>query len=264
MIFLSKNGEDEYINAFAKGSGFAPMDSRDFVYEHSHEPIVFRGILKYKLMQRCWADGRDFYYVDTGYFGNEKSNANPNGWKYWHRIVKNNLQHTTVVARPSDRFSQFNKKFSPWKKTGRKILVAAPDEKPCRFYGIDQQTWVEQTIDTIKQYTDRPVVVRQRAPKRIDRIMHDTLQHALDNDVFALVTFNSVAAVESVFHGIPAFTLAPVNAASPVTLQNLAQIETPLYAGVDELHAWACHLAYGQFHVREMNNGTALSMLLAK
>jgi len=261
MIFLSKNGKDEFINNFARGSGFIPTDTRDFVYEHSQEPIVVRGILKYKLMQRCWDDGRDFYYVDTGYFGNEPSSNNPNGWKYWHRIVKNNLQHTDIIDRPSDRFDQFNKKFTPWKKTGRKILVAAPDEKPCRFYGIDKQTWIEQTVDTLTQYTDRPIVVRERAPNRIDRIHHDTLQQALDNDVFALVTFNSVAAVESVFHGIPAFTLAPVNAASPVCRQDLSQIETPYYAANDQLQAWANHLAYGQFHVREMNNGTALGML---
>lgn len=261
MIFLSKNGEDEYINNFARGSGFVPVDTRDFVYEHSSEPIVFRGILKRKLMQRCWEDGRDFYYVDTGYFGNERSGINPNGWKFWHRIVKNNLQHTAIVPRPPDRFNQFNKKFMPWKKTGSKILVAAPDEKPCKFYGIDQQTWMQQTVDTIKLYTDRPVVVRQRAPKRIDRIANDTLQQALDNDIFALVTFNSVAAVESIFHGIPAFTLAPVNAASPVALQDVSKIETPYYAPVDQLLAWASHLAYGQFHVREMNNGAALSML---
>jgi len=261
MIFLSKNGEDEYINNFARGSGFVATDTRDFVYEHSSEPIVFRSILKRKLMQRCWADGRDFYYVDTGYFGNERSSTNPNGWKFWHRIVKNNLQHTVIVPRPQDRFDQFHKKFNPWKKTGSKILLAAPDEKPCKFYGIDQQTWVKQTIDTIKCYTDRPIAVRQRAPKRIDRITHDTLQQALDDDVFALVTFNSVAAVESIFHGIPAFTLAPINAASPVALQDVSQIETPYYAPMDQLQAWASHLAYGQFHVREMNNGTALNML---
>jgi hypothetical protein len=262
MIFLSKNGEDQYINNFAQGSGFVPVDTRDFVYEHSREPIVVRGILKHKLMQRCWADGRDFYYVDTGYFGNEISSSNPNGWKYWHRIVKNNLQHTTVVSRPQDRFDQFHKKFTPWKKTGSKILIAAPDEKPCRFYGIDQQTWVEQTVNTIQHCTDRPIVVRQRAPDRIDRITHDTLEQALDDDVFALVTFNSVAAVESVFHGIPAFTLAPANAAGPVCSQDLSQIETPYYAPMDQLMAWASHLAYGQFHVREMNNGTALGMLV--
>jgi len=262
MIFLSKDGTDEYINAMAQAAGVGPISTDDFVYEDSTDPIILRGILKHKIMKRCWEDGRTFYYVDTGYFGNEKTSANPNGWKYWHRIVKNDLQHGEIVPRPDDRFKLFNKQFSPWKKDGRKILIAKPDEKPCKFYGIDLEKWTEDTINTIKKYTDRPVVVRERAPKRIDRIATDTLQSALDNDVFALVTFNSVAAVESIFHGIPAFTLAPANAASPVSLQDLSKINEPYYPDRDKLYAWGCHLSYGQFHVGELKSGTALKKLI--
>lgn len=261
MIFLSKDGQDEYINMFAAGCNTAPTSTSDFDYDASTDPIVMRGILKHKIMKKCWRDNRDFYYIDTGYFGNAKSASNPNGWKYWHRVVKNNLQHGEIIPRPDDRFRQFNKKFEPWKKDGRAILVAAPDEKPCKFYGITKDDWVNQTVETIKKYTDRPVIVRERAPKRIDRIATDTLQAALDRDVFALVTYNSVAAIESIFHGIPAFTLAPCNAASPVALQDLSQIENPYYASHDELYAWGCHLAYGQFHVSELRNGTALQIL---
>jgi len=261
MIFLSKGGEDEYINMFAAGCKTNSTSNGDFVYDNSNEPIIMRGILKHKIMKRCWNDNRLFYYMDTGYFGNERNANNPNGWKYWHRIVKNDLQHGEIIPRPDDRFKQFNKNFNPWKKSGRKILVAAPDEKPCKFYGITKDDWIQQTVDTIKQYTDRPVEVRERAPKRIDRIATDTLQSALDNDVFALVTFNSVAAIESIFHGIPAFTLAPANAASPVALQDLSLIDSPYYADQDKLYAWACHLSYGQFHISELKDGSALTKL---
>jgi hypothetical protein len=257
MIFLSKDGQDEYINMFASGCGKVPVSGENFSYESSNDPIVLRGILKKKIIHRCWEDDRTFYYIDTGYFGNEKTSANPNGWKYWHRIVKNDLQHGKIIPRPDDRFKQFNKKFNSWKKTGRTILIAAPDDKPCRFYGIDKETWVEQTVNEIKKYTDRPIIVRERAAKRIDRISTDTLQQALDNDVFALVTYNSVAAVESIFHGIPTFTLAPANAASPVALQDLSLIESPYYPDQDKLYAWGCHLSYGQFHLTELKNGQA-------
>jgi hypothetical protein len=200
--------------------------------------------------------------MDTGYFGNEKTDSNPNGWKYWHRIVKNNLQHGEIIARPDDRFKHFNKKFKSWKKDGRAILIAMPDEKPCKFYGIELEEWLEETIDIIQQHTDRPIVVRQRASKRIDRISTDTLEEALSKDIFALVTFNSVAAVESIFHGIPAFTTAPANAASPVALQDLTKIENPYYPVQDKLYAWGCHLAYGQFHTSELKSGKAKEMLL--
>lgn len=261
MIFLSKDGEDEYVNMFARGCNSLITNTKKFVYEESNDPLVLRGILKKKWIHQCWKDHRDFYYIDTGYFGNERTSSNPNGWKYWHRIVKNNLQHGEIVKRPDDRFKHFGKTFSPWKKDGRKILVAKPDEKPMRFYDYDLDIWLQHTIDTIKQYTDRPVEIRERAPQRIDRIKTSTLQEALDDDVFALVTFNSVAATEAIFHGIPAFTLAPANAASPVSLQDLSKINEPYYPDRDKLYAWGCHLAYGQFHVAELRNGKAMEIL---
>jgi hypothetical protein len=258
-IFLSK-GNDEYVSSFAQGCNSAITDIANFNYDSSKNPIVVRGILKYKIMRQCWASHRDFYYMDSGYFGNNPNPLNPQGWKVWHRIVKNNLQHGDIITRPDDRWKKFNIELQP-RKYGSKIIVAAPDEKPCKFYNINQQQWINETVETIKKYTDRPVVVRERAANRIDRIQSDPLNKVLHDDVHAVVTFNSVAAVESVMLGVPAFTLAPANAAAPVAGQDLSLIETPYWADQDKLYAWACHLAYGQFHNNEMRNGTALKIL---
>lgn len=264
MIFLSKNGEDPYINAFAEGYGSKPVDSDSFVYEDSentNEPIVLRGILKKKVIHKCWKKGRDFYYVDTGYFGNEITNSNPRGWKYWHRIVKNDLQHNDLIQRPSDRFKHFNKKFNDWKKDGRKILIATPDEKPMKFYGLDLEQWISDTVNTIKQHTDRPIEIRSRNKSRYHRTVQKPFLEALNDDVFALVTFNSNAAVESIFHGIPAFTLSPSHAAAPVTSNDLTQIDNPYYPADDKKFAWACHLSYGQFHISEMKTGKVFDIM---
>jgi hypothetical protein len=264
MIFLSKDGQDTYINTLAASMGRKPTATQDFVYEDSLEPIVLRGILKHKIMQRCWNDGRTFYYVDTGYFGNEITAHNPHGWKLWHRIVKNNLQHHDLIARSEHRWHTYfsYKKFAPWRRQGRSIMIAAPDEKPCKFYGIDRDQWIADTKQQIAMYTDRPIVVRERASQRKQRTHVNTLQQALvEQDVFALVTFNSVAATEAIFNGIPAFVLAPANAAAPVALQDLARIETPFYPDADLLTQWASHLAYGQFRVDEMRNGTVWQIL---
>ena len=260
-IFLSKDLKDPYMNDFAKGCNTKPVDSNTFDYDASDNPIVLRGILKKKFMYRCWEDNRDFYYMDTGYFGNERTQSNPNGWKYWHRIVKNNLQHDQLIERPGDRFAAFKRKFNPWKKDGRKILIAAPDEKPMKFYEKDLEDWLTETVDTIKKYTDRHVEIRRRDKLRLNRLTTNTLQQALDDDVFALVTFNSNAAVESVFQGIPVFVLAPASAASPVGLRDLSKIETPYYPDKDKLQAWGNHLAYGQFHISELKSGKAKEIL---
>jgi len=252
-IFLSKGGQDQYVNMFANGSGGQVTNTDDFDYMANDRPIVLRGILKHKIMQRCWQDGRDFYYMDTGYFGNTR-------WKQWHRIVPNNLQHGEIHQRPADRLERLRIKWQP-RRHGRRIIIAAPDEKPCRFYGIDQETWVADIVATLGKYTDRDIAVRQRVSNRTQRMVHDPLWQMLAQDVHALVTFNSVAAIESIICGVPAFVIAPVHAARPVANTDLSKIENPFWPDKDKLHAWACHLAYGQFHVDELGDGTAYRIL---
>lgn len=260
-IFLSKEGKDEYINMFAMGSGGRIINTDDFDYRDSDDPIVLRGILKHKIMKRCWLDGRDFYFMDTGYMGNMRGPLNPMGWKYYHRIVKNDLQHSDLIKRPDDRFRKLAIPIHNWKKGGRKILIAKPDEKPMKFYGLELDDWLQETIDTIKRYTDRPIEIRERVKSRLERTVNSTLKEALDDDVHCLVTFNSNSATEAVMYGYPAFTLSPTHAASPVTGQDLSKIETPFYPDKDLIHAWASHLAYGQFHIDELKDGSAWRIL---
>lgn len=261
-IFLSKDGEDEYVNMFAIGSKGRVVSTQDFNFEDSSDPLVIRGILKKRIIQECWRTQRDFYFIDTGYLGNQKGPLNPMGWKYYHRIVKNDLQYAgDIISRPDDRFKRLMVPIMPWKKGGRKILIAKPDDKPMKFYGLNLEQWLEETVNTIKQYTDREIVVRERVKSRTDRMVHNTLKEALDDDVHCLVTFNSNAATESVLHGIPAFTLAPSHAASPVTSNDLSKIENPYYPDKDKVYAWACHLAYLQFHNNELRDGSAKRIL---
>jgi hypothetical protein len=254
-IFLSKRLEDEYINAFAQGCGSRPINSETFDYAVSRAPIVLRGIMKHKIMKQCWQDGRDFYYMDTGYFGNDRPDK-----KLWHRIVKNDLQHGDIVTRPADRWTKLGRSIVP-RRQGRRIIVAAPDDKPCIFYGIDRDAWLEQVCRTLRSHTDRPIEVRQRDKNRNARMFADPLSRVLADDVHALVTFNSVAASEAVLNGVPAFVLAPANAARPVANTDLAQIENPYYPDRDKLMVWCHHLAYGQFHLRELRDGRAFHIL---
>jgi len=53
----------------------------------SAKPLVVRGIIKKDRMNVCKQQGRDFYYIDTGYFGNFPNESNPSGKKIYHRIV---------------------------------------------------------------------------------------------------------------------------------------------------------------------------------
>jgi hypothetical protein len=259
-IFLSKHKQDQYVNAFAQGSGGVIVNTSDFDYCASGRPIVLRGILKHKIMQRCWQDGRDFYYMDSGYLGNLPGPRNPQGWKTWHRIVPNDLQHQDIIDRPADRWQRLGIQPQP-RRYGRRIVLACPDQKPCRFYGIDQATWIRNTVNQLQSLTDRPVLIRERASSRQQRTQQDPLNCMLQDDVHVLVTFNSNAAVESILAGVPAIVLAPTHAASPVAGTCLEQVESPPWPDTDKLYAWLCHLSYGQFHNTELADGTAYRIL---
>jgi hypothetical protein len=255
--FLSKHGADPYINMLAAGVG-QPV-TQDLDYENSTGPIVLRGIMKHKIMKQCWQDQRPFVYVDTGYFGNQVSPRNPQAHKIWHRMVVNDLQHQDIVPRPPDRWQRFGWKI-PRRRHGSKVIVALPDEKPCRFYGIDPEIWQSEVLHEIRQCTERPVIMRSRQRSRQDRMVNRPLSAELEN-AHVLVTFNSLAAIESLMQGVPAIVLAPTHAAAPVSGRSLDTVEDPWWPSDDLLYQWLCHLAYAQFHVSEMASGTALDII---
>jgi hypothetical protein len=215
--------------------------------------------MKHKIIKRCWEEKRKFYYMDSGYLGNKISEQNPQGWKYYHRVVPDNLQHGTVIPRPSDRWDKLNIKLKNKNTQGKNIIVVMPDDKPCTFYNVDRDEWIQSTLNTIKQHTDRPIVIRDRTASRRFRVAASFDE--MLTDAFATVTFNSIAATESIIAGVPAFTLAPCNAAMPVSNTDLSMIDNPWWPDEDQRQQWAWHLAYGQFHVKELLNGDAYKIL---
>jgi len=236
-------------------------------------PPIFRGVVKRKHIQQHWQDKKDFYYMDTGYFGNFVSPGNPSGKKLFHRIVKNDLQKHWLETHPSDRWEKICKidpryQWNGWKKKGRKILIVVPNRKSCVFYGYEEgkikdrddskPTWLMNTIETIKKHTDMEIVIREKG-SRTDR-QNYSIFDALDEGVFATVSFNSIAALESVIYGIPSFVTVPC-AASPLSLTDLSQISKPFYPDESLVQQQCASLAYGQFTAEEIIDGTAWRLL---
>jgi hypothetical protein len=220
--------------------------------EQSMVPVILRGITKRKEMNACRAAGRDFYYIDTGYFGNGKK-------KTFHRVTRNDVQNFgPIIERPRDRLSATG--FQPCKfKRGSKILLAPPSQKLLNLYDIDLEQWLDNVLKELAGKTDREVVIR-RKPGRTARTSDDSMAHALSQDIHCLVTFSSIAAGEALLNGKPAITLGP-NAAAALCSQTLDAINEPYVPTLDEVEAWAAHIAYCQFNETEMRNGTAWRIL---
>ena len=239
-------------------------------------PSIFRGVVKRKYIQQHWQDKKDFYYMDTGYFGNFMSPGNPGGKKLFHRIVKNDLQKHWLETYPIDRWQKICKidpryQWNGWKigrRKGNKILIIVPNRKSCVFYDYEEgkaedrdeskPTWLMNTIETIKKHTDMEIIIREKGSRSARQ--HYSIFDALDEGIFATVAFNSIAALESVIYGVPSFVTVPC-AASPLALTDLSRIAKPFYPDESIVQQHCASLAYGQFTPEEISNGTAWKIL---
>jgi hypothetical protein len=233
-------------------------------FENISGPVLLRGISSGKIANHVQSRGDDYYFIETGYLGNYRCANNRTGRKIYHRIVKNAMQHSTIMDVPDDRWQalvDFNPSlaYQGWRRTGSKILIVLSTEKPFQYYGEDRAKWLRQVKRTLKKYTDREIVVREKA-SRGERT-NDTIYDALDDDVYAVVTYNSIAAVEAIQYGIPAFALAPT-AADPVGNKDLKNIENPNMPDEDVIQKWLHSIAYSQFSLDEIVSGEAWRMVL--
>lgn len=243
-------GWDPYMESFILGSG-GQITNYEKV-EESMTPVVFRGITKSKHMKACAEKGRDFFYIDTGYFGNVRK-------KFYHRITKNAMQNLgPIIERPFDRLAEIGWHRAKFRR-GTNILLCPPSAKAMSCFGLDLDVWMDETLATLKLHTDRPIIIRLKGSRR-DRTTADTMAMALTRDIHCLVTFNSIAATEALLLGKPAITLGP-NAAQPLCKRRLEDIENPYIPSADEIDAWAAHLSYAQFSEADMKNGTAWRVL---
>lgn len=242
--------------ALVKGSkDRCTLDSAD-----TTKPLVVRGVIKKHHVDECVKINRDFYYIDTGYVGNFPSPGNPSGKKVWHRVVKNENQHSTIRDVPSDRWDNLVKQdprleWNGWKNYDKKILLVMPNPKACKYYNLDYDTWVAETTEQIRTYSNLPIEVRVKGA-RSERNKGYTIYDAFDSGVYATVAMNSIAALESVLYGIPAFVSVPC-AASPLASSDLSQLNNPFKPDEELIKKQCQNIAYGQFTMDEILNGTA-------
>jgi hypothetical protein len=249
---------DPYLRSFMKGIN--GVESNWEAEETTDSILIIRGLGggSQKAIKKCWATGRPFYAIDTGYFGNGKH-------KTWHRVTYNALQNmkqinlTDIERLELQLNASWKEIYKPFTK-GSKILVCPPSDKVMNLFGQGTaKLWTENLVDQLKTLTDRPVEIRMK-PIRSERISTKTIQDALQDDVHCLITYNSIAATEALMEGKPAITLGP-NAAQLICETDLANIETLKIPTEDEMRNFLIHLSYSQFTQQEMEDGTAWRIL---
>jgi hypothetical protein len=253
-----EKGYDRIAHKFALGSGGRLINQMQLETMDITVPVIIRGNSKSKVnaINTCIQRGLTWYNIDTGYLGNGQL-------KHYHRIAKGNYQNLEDIAdRPSDRLDQIKFKLHKRKKYRNKILLCPPSQKVMSIYNLTVEEWIDTTIKEIKKYSNKEIIVRIKDQNRKSRVVNDPITVAFDNDIYCVVTYNSIAALEAVMYGLPAFTLGP-NAAEPLCNTDLSKIENPYFPDDRKILKVLRHLSYCQFTETEIKDGTAWKIINA-
>ena len=264
-IHTTKPRTQRYVDAFVKGT---PGESKIYQFrelkELPPEDLTMYGILagSGEIYKRCEQEKKDFYFMDHGYFTNAHDKP------HWLRITKNAHCQTKLTNTNPDRYEKyFKRELKPWQKDGKKILVLPPTNAVAGFFNATG--WLDETVKVLKENTDRPIEVREKPYNPTIATDHVGATVKVDeptnhqpsiswNEYFACVTYNSNTMIESFTNGVPVFCDPHVCGATPIAETDFTKIEKPRY---EDRIALFSNLAYNNWTMEEMSNGTAWKMI---
>ena len=177
----------------------------------------------------------------------------------------------------NDRAKQLGLELKPWRSDGKNILICGQHDKSLQWKDMQPMSqWVMDTIQFIRAQTSRPIIFRPHPRCPLPAIEHefkdvkrqqplqikgtyDDFDMGFDN-IWATVSWSSNPAIHSVINGVPAFT-GPSSLAYDVALQNLRQIEDPLYCDRTQ---WLNDYAHTEYTIQEISQGTPIKNLTSR
>lgn len=241
---------DAIFNAMEQGF---PNAKRNVQAEH----YFLWGLIgnNYQMMQTF---PKQFSFVDMPYHGRLQGEDYENS--YW-RICKYGFHNDKKLDVPSDRFEEWGMEIKPYRQEGDFILICPSSETMTRtIAGVNQERWVQMVYDKVKQNTKKPIRVRYKPRKNgtsgpsVETV---SMKEELEG-CHALVTLASLTGVEALAEGIPVFSTTSQSPTAWCTHQDFRQINTPELFDREQLFF---NLAYKQYSIKELQNGTAYENL---
>lgn len=194
-------------------------------------------------------------------------------WRVGVNGVNGSAQFGTKGMGP-ERAEKLGLKLTPWRRDGEHIVIATQHHNSQQWSGQPPvQRWIQETVSTIRQHSDRPIIVRSHPRASISMslpgVTLQSPQHIPDtydcydfssvlDRAWAVVNWNSNPGIESTIHGVPAF-VGPDSLAAPVANQDLACIENPRLL---DRQQWLNDLAYTEWTLDEIVQGLPLDRLI--
>lgn len=160
----------------------------------------------------------------------------------------------------------------PWSAKGKYILIALQRNGGWSMGKLDVMEWCKNTIDTVRQYSDRPIIVRahpgDKRARNYLRLNYPNVkisnnEHLMEDfkNCWAVITYNSSPSVAAAIEGIPVFVTDPEpqkSQAFDVCNIDLSQIESPQRP---ERQQWIERLAMSHFNFDELKQGIAWNII---
>jgi hypothetical protein len=210
------------------------VDSNLFLYVDKKNPLHY---LRYSF---------DGVFPTTGFYFDQ--DIDPTRWTKISRDLNLNLK--------------------PWRASGNHILFCLQRNGGWSMGGISSIDWMNKTINDIRKYSNRPIVVRahpgDKKIKSILRINHknvslSTKENLVDDlrGAWATVVYNSSPSVASIIEGVPAFLTdnTPRHSQSfDVANTDISNIENPI---LPDRQAWVEKLSMCHWKFDELKSGEA-------
>lgn len=189
------------------------------------------------------------------------------------RLMPYNMHYQPIRNQDHVRAANMGLTLAPWRLSGDAIMLCLQRTESLQWQGMpDVKTWVSRTVHELRQYTDRPILIRPHprqswtdrvpgtevvaATKLPDTYDSFNMRQALDN-IWAVINWNSNPGIEAVLAGIPAF-VGCTSRAAPVANLKWQRIENPL---MPDRQQWLNDLAWTEWSLEEIDQGIPFDRL---
>jgi hypothetical protein len=238
-----------------------------WIYDQTHSPhLALRKQIIQSNIPTITADANLFLYHNHsnpwGYLRYSYNGIFPTTGEYCDTVIDRNrwnkIQQTTGI------------RIEPYKTTGNHILLMAQRNGGWSMKGLSVLEWLEKTIFTIQQYSDRPIIIRghpgdKRARDYLGKgcrllsyknVSISPSNKPLETDLqgaWAVINHNSSAAVGPAIKGYNIFlTDHRDSQCREIANTNLNQIETPQQF---DRNNWCQRISMSHWNFEELRSG---------
>lgn len=177
----------------------------------------------------------------------------------------------------------FNLQKKPWRKNGDHIVLALQLPGDSSMKTQDLSDWAIDTVDDIRRYSNRKIVVRLHPLLSDEGFMEslpfikkvifnhwNNVELGKSNTPFiedlknahCIVAYSSGLSIDSVINGIPVIAIDRSNFAFEISSHLIKDIENPMMADDNIVVDWLNKLSNSQWSRDEITNGLAWSQVL--